>query len=161
MKTLINKKHKGYTGSMEISEPDDCLYGRIMFISDQILYEGQTPSELKAAFKVAVDEYIEMCLLVGKEPNKPLSGTFNIRVGADLHKDVATKAFKENKSLNEIVVCALSSYLKDEVVIEQHSHNHHHDHSVHVFLPSAAINTSDKNITKIESRWEMSNDRPC
>lgn len=67
-------KYKGYSGSVEFSDADDCLYGRIIGINDIISYEGQSVSEIKQAFHDAVDDYLEDCKATGKNPDKPYSG---------------------------------------------------------------------------------------
>ncbi len=45
-------KYKGYTGSVEYSEEDKCLFGKVQGMSkDSITYEGQTVEELKRYFR--------------------------------------------------------------------------------------------------------------
>lgn len=53
--------YKGYQGSLETSVADKCLYGKLLNISDLILYEGNTVDELEQNFKVSVDDYLEHC----------------------------------------------------------------------------------------------------
>jgi predicted HicB family RNase H-like nuclease len=102
-------KHRGFTGSYDISFDDDCLHGRVLFIDDLISYEGATPAELKQAFIDAVDRYIAHCETTGKAPNKPYSGTFNVRVGAELHRSAARCARQRGMTLNELIVSALQA----------------------------------------------------
>jgi predicted HicB family RNase H-like nuclease len=109
MSTLL--KHKGYIGSVEVSLGDACLHGKILFIQDIVTYEGQTVSELKQAFVEAVEDYLATCEELGREPQKPFSGSFNVRVGPELHKAAAEQAYRENISLNELVKCALEERL--------------------------------------------------
>ena len=40
-------KYKGYTGSVEISEEDNCLFGKVLFIRSLLSYEGRTLEEIK------------------------------------------------------------------------------------------------------------------
>ncbi len=55
-------KYKGYTGSVEYSEEDNCLFGKVMGLSkDAITYEGQTVDELRQDFEGAIDDYLESC----------------------------------------------------------------------------------------------------
>ena len=102
-------KHSGFTGSYDISFDDDCLHGRVLFIDDLISYEGATPLELKQAFIDAVDRYIAHCETTGKAPNRPYSGTFNVRVGAELHRSAARCARQRDMTLNELIVRALQA----------------------------------------------------
>lgn len=102
-------KHRGFTGSYDISFDDDCLHGRVLFIDDLISYEGATPTELKQAFGDAVDRYIAHCEMAGKAPDKPYSGTFNVRVGAELHRNAARCARQRGMTLNELIARALQA----------------------------------------------------
>ena len=55
-------KHKGYTGSVEYSEDDDCLYGKVLGMNKHHLsFEGITISELKNDFIAAVEDYLADC----------------------------------------------------------------------------------------------------
>jgi predicted HicB family RNase H-like nuclease len=51
-----------------------------------------------------IDEYLEDCKQKGKDPNKPYSGKFNLRLSPQLHSEIATAAAKTGKSLNQWVV---------------------------------------------------------
>ena len=48
-------------------------------------YEGITAQELEEAFKGAVSNYLDDCKTDGLAPIKPCKGSFNVRVGHDLH----------------------------------------------------------------------------
>lgn len=106
-------KYQGYTGSVEVSVEDDCLHGKILFIADLVTYEAQSLSGLKREFHEAVDDYIETCKEIGKAPNKPMSGTFNVRVGTELHKKAALIAVQEGINLNSLVKKAIEKYVSD------------------------------------------------
>ena len=55
-------EYKGYNGSVEYSEADNCLFGTVLGISeDLILYEGNTIDELRADFECAIDSYLDSC----------------------------------------------------------------------------------------------------
>jgi len=74
-------KYKGYTGSVEYSEEDKCLFGKVQGMSkDSITYEGSTVEELTADFQGAVDDYLTLCEENGIEPRKPYSGVLNVRL---------------------------------------------------------------------------------
>lgn len=122
--------HKGYSGSCVASIEDCCLHGRILFIDDLITYEGETVSELEASFEDAVDRYIKYCNQTGKPANKPYSGSFNVRVGPELHRAAAQRAKHSNISLNEYVRCTLEKDINksspSEVVRHELTVNHNH-----------------------------------
>ena len=54
-----------------------------------------------------LDEYLEDCKQRGKDPNKPYSGKFNLRLSPQLHSEIAAAAAKTGKSLNQWVITAL------------------------------------------------------
>ena len=47
-------EHKGYAGSIEYSEEDGLLYGKVLGIKGLISYEGETGKDLEADFKEAI-----------------------------------------------------------------------------------------------------------
>lgn len=64
-------RYKGYTGSVEYCDEDECLYGKVLGMDgNQITYEGKSIEELKSDFEGAVDFYIDCCHERGIEPQK-------------------------------------------------------------------------------------------
>ena len=97
-------KYKGYTGSVEYSEEDNCLYGKVMGMSRTgITYEGQDVNELRRDFEGAIDDYLPSCAARGVEPTKPYSGTFNVRVSPEIHSAIAILAQKAGLSINALI----------------------------------------------------------
>lgn len=64
--------YKGYYGSMEYSEEDSCLFGKVAGIKSLISYEGASGEELKREFEAAIDEYLADCQKRGMEPEQSL-----------------------------------------------------------------------------------------
>ena len=54
-------KYKNYLGSIEYSAEDKCFFGKVLGVTDLVLYEGNTVEELEKSFKYMVDDYIETC----------------------------------------------------------------------------------------------------
>ena len=55
-------KYKGYTGSVDYCEEDNCLYGKVLGMSkDMITNEGQDVNELRKDFEGAIDDYLIVC----------------------------------------------------------------------------------------------------
>ena len=73
MKNTMN--YKGFYGSVEFSDEDNVFFGRIIGINDRITYEGDSVGSLRRDFEDSVDEYLEVCLQLGKEPEKAYRGT--------------------------------------------------------------------------------------
>lgn len=104
-------QYKNYSGSVEFSADDHLLHGRLLGIRDSVAYEGKDVESLEANFRAAVDEYLEFCEAEGKVPDRPFKGSFNVRVGFDLHKRIALFAEEQNETLNGVVSKAIESYL--------------------------------------------------
>ena len=54
-------EYKGYFGSVEFSDEDEVLHGRLEFIRDLVTYEGKDAKGIRTAFQQAVDDYLELC----------------------------------------------------------------------------------------------------
>lgn len=93
--------HAGYQGTGEVSLEDGCLNGRVLHINDLITYEGGTVGELVEQFKAAVDDYLAHCREQGKQPDKPYTGSFNVRLGPERHRRLVDSAEAAGISLNE------------------------------------------------------------
>jgi len=103
-------EHKGYSGSIETSKKDRCLFGKILFITDLVTYEAETVDKLEKEFIAAVDDYIATCEEIGKEPQRSFKGSFNIRIGQELHRNAALEAYKKDISLNEFIAESIEAY---------------------------------------------------
>ena len=120
---MSNLKYKGFLGSVEVNFDDNFLYGKLLFIDDLVTYEAETAARLKQEFEAAVDAYLETCSEIGKEPNKPFSGTFNIRIGPELHKKAATYAASNARNLNDVIKSAIEQYVDNpQQIIHEHVH---------------------------------------
>ncbi|RUW81560.1 MAG: toxin-antitoxin system HicB family antitoxin [Mesorhizobium sp.] len=111
MKAMI---YNGYAARIEFDAEDEIFTGRIAGIRDVVGFHADTVAGLKAAFHEAVDDYVETCKKVGKEPQKPFSGNLMLRVDPELHSKVAIAAELAGKSLNEWGQEALSKAAEQE-----------------------------------------------
>ncbi|MBO9572667.1 MAG: type II toxin-antitoxin system HicB family antitoxin [Chitinophagaceae bacterium] len=112
-------QYKEYLASVHFSAEDDVFYGKILGINDLINFEGSSVRELKKAFQEAVEDYLETCKEVGKEPNKTYKGTFNVRIPSELHKEAAVFAASNNLSLNDFVKTAINFALVHKQEVKQ------------------------------------------
>ena len=97
-------KHKNYSGTVEYSEKDNCLFGKVIGMNKNIItYEGNAVEELKADFESGIDLYLESCQERGVKPQKPYSGSLNIRIPSELHSQLALKAQMTGRSINAII----------------------------------------------------------
>lgn len=106
----------GCPGTIEYSEDDEVLHGRLEFIRDLVTCEGTDAKSLKSAFHEAVDDYIALCEAEGRVPFAPLKGSFSVRPGRNLHRRAALFAEIRGFNLNTVVSEVLRSYLDPEVV---------------------------------------------
>ena len=99
--------YKGYIGTVRYSEEDEVFQGKIEAIKDLIMFEGTSVKALKKAFHEAVDDYLETCREMGREPQKPFKGSFNVRIPSELHRKAVERATRMGVSLNQLVQKAL------------------------------------------------------
>lgn len=111
---LNTLKYKGQIGSIEHDLDRGILYGKLLFIGDLVTYEAENLRTLEQEFRVSVHEYLADCESMGVAPNKPFKGTFNIRIGRELHKKLAMKAADEGLGLNEAVQRAVERFVLNE-----------------------------------------------
>ncbi len=96
-------KYKGYYGSVEVSTDDNCLFGKLEFIHPLVNYEGNSVNKLETAFQAAVDDYLEDCTRLNCDPAITCKGSFNVRVGSEIHLAAAVKAKENGINLNAFV----------------------------------------------------------
>lgn len=139
-------KYKNYDGSVEFSLEDGCLFGRILFICDRVVYDGITLEELRKNFEETVDEYIALCEEVGKQPERPCSGQFQVRIPPHQHRDAVAAAYRQGVSLNELVKSAISEQLT-------HTNEVHHIHEHRIRFVSTETYPI---LTQGEDEWPLS-----
>ena len=104
-------KYKGYIGSVEYSETDDCLFGKVLGLAKIcITYEGNDIASLKADFEESVDEYLESCKKNNIEAAKPFKGNLNVRIGPERHCLAALRSKDEGITINAYINRALDYY---------------------------------------------------
>jgi predicted HicB family RNase H-like nuclease len=99
MNTTIH--YKGYQANIVFDADDDLLVGHIMQINDIIGFHGTSLKEIKTAFKEAVDDYLEYCKEIGKQPDKPYSGKVMFRIDPQVHAKATRAAQSKGMSLNQ------------------------------------------------------------
>ena len=103
-------KYKGYSGTVEYSEEDNCLFGKAIGMNKNLIsYEGKTIDELRTDFEAGIDLYLDSCKERGVKPQKPFSGSINIRIPSELHSQLAQKAQMTGRSINAIIKELLTS----------------------------------------------------
>lgn len=71
--------YKGYIGSIHYSKEDKVFHGKIEGIKDLVTYEAESEEDLENAFKKSLDEYLEDCKVLGREPGLVPTSHFDRR----------------------------------------------------------------------------------
>lgn len=127
-------KYKGYEGTADLDMSRMVCRGKILFIADVVTYEAATPAELQGEFEAAVDDYLETCEALGREPQKPLQGVFQVRVSPDLHKAAVLRAIADGVKLNDVVGRALDAFVNARADVN-------HNVQVTVKIPQDSLHT--------------------
>ena len=61
-------RYKGYCTNAEYDEEGKVWHGKIEGIKDLVTFESESSEEIEKEFHAAVDDYLEFCKEVGKEP---------------------------------------------------------------------------------------------
>lgn len=99
--------YKGYAARIEYSNEDQLLIGHVAGIRDVIGFHASCVAQLREAFEEAVDDYLDTCIKLDREPQKAYSGKLSLRLEPSLHATVAAKAELAHKSINQWVSDAL------------------------------------------------------
>ena len=99
--------YKGYVGKVWFSANEAMLCGKVIGIKSLLSFKGDSVSNIIDDFHRAVDDYNYYCSQNGIMPEKPFKGSFNIRIGADLHRMAALAAYEQGISLNALVENAI------------------------------------------------------
>lgn len=106
MKTV---SYKGYQASVEFE--DETLFVKILHISDLLIAECDRASEVENVAQTLVDDYLETCKEIGREPELPFKGSFNVRMSPEQHRRVAMAAADMGLSLNAWICTAVTEKL--------------------------------------------------
>lgn len=105
-------RYKGYAARPEYSAGDRIFYGKLLGISDLVDFRSESAKDLEDEFHKAVDDYLEFCGEIGKEPQKAYSGLFNVRIPPELHRELSLLAQAEGVTLNKAVEQAIRALVQ-------------------------------------------------
>lgn len=106
-------EYKGYTGVFEFDPSIDAFHGRVLGLQDVVTFEGRSLDELRGEMAESVEDYLELCAEVGKDPERPYRGEFLVRTTPEVHRAVATAAEAAGMSLNAWVETAITTVVRD------------------------------------------------
>jgi predicted HicB family RNase H-like nuclease len=107
-------KYKKYVATVELDAEAGLLHGEIINLSDVVTFQGRSVDELRQAFRESVEDYLEACAEFGKDPEKPFTGQFVVRLRPEVHRSAVLAAKIENKSLNAWVAEKLEQAACDQ-----------------------------------------------
>ena len=96
-------EYKGYIATIEYDDSVEMLHGEVINAAPYpiVTFEAHDVESLKREFRVSIDDYLAWCEEDGVEPRRPFSGKLNLRLGSDLHRQVAAEAAANRMSINE------------------------------------------------------------
>jgi len=107
-------EYKGYTALVQYSDEDGCFIGKVIGISDQIVFDAPSLEEIRKTFATDVDDYIQYCRQRGREPNRPVS-EFLIPVSPLLYAQASRKAEDDGVPVRTIMETALQKFVSQHV----------------------------------------------
>ena len=110
MKNLM--EYKNFYASINYEEETSTFWGRIEFIEDIITFESDSLEGLKKEFKKVVEEHLEECKILNKDPYKPYKGSLNVRIEPLLHQKATLFSKQFNMSLNQFVEKAIREQIE-------------------------------------------------
>lgn len=112
---MTTMEYKGYVGVIEVDAGRKVLHGSIVNTRDVITFEGRDVEELEQALADSVEDYLEFCRAHHREPEKPASGRFVVRIDPAVHRELMRLAARGDKSLNTVVREAIERHLMGNV----------------------------------------------
>lgn len=100
-------KYQGYIGHVQFDEEAEIFHGEVINTRDVITFQGNTVKTLQKAFKDSVDDYLVFCKERGENPERPFSGTLNLRLDPELHQAAYIAAKTSGVSLNTWITQAI------------------------------------------------------
>lgn len=106
---LSTMEYKGYRALITYDNEDSTLTGEVIGINDSLNFHGDSVQELETSFHQSIDNYLDLCQEIGKQPEKEYKGSFNIRIAPELHRQLSLEAANRHMTLNRYVGSILES----------------------------------------------------
>lgn len=106
-------EHGDYLARVDYDPADAVLHGEVLNLRDVVTFQARSADELLRAFADSVAAYAAFCREHGKEPQKPFSGKFVVRLDPELHREAAEVAARLGRSLNAVAKEAIREYVHE------------------------------------------------
>lgn len=103
--------YKGFTASMEFDADDKIIVGKVLNITDTIVFHAVSIEEFEHNFHQSIEDYLEACAQLNQKPENPASGRLMLRIAPKLHAAVAKSAKESGLSMNKWVENVLGDKL--------------------------------------------------
>jgi len=110
---FVSDSYKGYVGRAEYDPEAGYFHGDVLGLRDVITFQAKTVDGLDREFRKSVDVYLAFCAERGKDPDKPYSGKFVLRINPQLHRALDAIATAHGESLNSTVERMLGGLVED------------------------------------------------
>ena len=100
--------YKGYNAHIEFDAEDRLFFGRVSGIEDGVGFHADTVEQLVSAFHEAVDDYVQACDRIGKQPERPAAGVLRLQLDPDLLSRITEAARRAGQSLDQFSLSALN-----------------------------------------------------
>ena len=107
MKNLL--EYNGYHAFIELDPNDKIFVGTVIGINDDLSFHGTSYIEIEEMFHQSIDNYLEVCQQIGKEPDKEYKGSFNVRITPEMHKNADIAAKSQGITLNQYIYNAIEA----------------------------------------------------
>ncbi|MDZ7801213.1 MAG: type II toxin-antitoxin system HicB family antitoxin [Trueperaceae bacterium] len=72
--------YRGYAASVAYDDGDGVFTGKVLDISDTLLFSGESVDELRSSFRSLIDDYLAYCERTGAPADRPFSGRVQLRL---------------------------------------------------------------------------------
>ena len=100
-------EYKGYIGHIEFDDEANIFHGEVINTRDVITFQGRSIDTLRKALRDSIEVYLKLCKKYKKEPTKPFSGKFVVRLTPEQHRKIFIAAKQSGESINKWVAHTL------------------------------------------------------
>ena len=104
-------EYNGYHAKVEFDQEDHIFIGHVLGINDSLNFHGESVKELTQSLHECIDNYLDYCQKIGKDPEREFKGSFNVRIKPEQHKKIALYAANEGITINQFVSRAIDDEL--------------------------------------------------
>ena len=104
-------EYNGYHAKVEFDQEDQIFIGHVLGINDSLNFHGESVKELTHSMHDCIDNYLDYCKQIGKDPEREFKGSFNVRIKPEQHKKIALYAANEGITINQFVSRAIDDEL--------------------------------------------------